>query len=321
MRRIAFPLVVCSLLLSACSTSGPFNTMPRLSDEELRNTGKAFLEVDVRATKERMNGWSTVLDKTYRNKEVWKVATDEIFFYGSVAFSLASAQLLKDSSAGWKKARNIGAGSAFGADLLSGHYKFETQELAFRNAMNRARCGAFAMANIMPEDARMILLTMDDVAKIDVKLREADPSHPGFITTYNRIPITANEFIEKNVLGKLYNDLKAANPTKPTLSELSAAMDKWNKDQKTAAKGQEGLPTPEEGVDPAKNPRAETLMKTEAKKMAGETTSNPSETKSTATPKELETLATPLAIAIARESLVSSVVTFESQLRACDISN
>ncbi|GAB2875912.1 hypothetical protein GCM10027277_51540 [Pseudoduganella ginsengisoli] len=283
---------------------GPYNTMPRKSDAEVERLGGVQLKVTVDSEKKRMNGWYYVLKDTYENKEVWNIATNEIFFYGSVLFSVASAQLLHDGSTMWKKARNVGAGSAFASDLISGHYHFDIQQNAFRNAMSRAKCGALSIANIAPDDERLALLSTNDIATIDSKLQATDASHPGFIALYNRIPVAASEYIEKTVLDKLQSDLRAASPTKSTLSDLAAAIDKWKKDMKDASAAQSGL-----------------LSVSEFKNAANQTkTPSAFNTNKDALPGALKGM-NEVQLEIARNALVTSVITFESQLRACDVSN
>lgn len=304
MLKIVVLATALSAVLSGCSSWGPYNTMPRVDDIDLKKRGKTQLDVTIETAKYRMNGWYDVLKDTQGNKEVWDIATKELFFYGSVAFSLASAQLLKEGSDMWKKVRNAGAGTAFGANLVSGHYQLEAQRTAFRDAAARAKCGAFAIANINLEDERLALIDSNDVAQINIKLSAADSSSPGFLALYNRIPLAANDYIEKVILRKLESELKSAAPTKPTLSDISASMDKWKKDQDVGA-----------AASFAPSSRIQLAGTSAARGIVLWGNLDPA-----VVPNSLKGK-TPLQLELMRANFINAVVTFESQLKACEIAS
>lgn len=228
-------MVACIVSLVGCAL--PIE--PKYDRKELAKKGDMAPMPTVKEVRNIADAWTTELDEATRNLHMQDLIASEVLFYGTLLFTAGSVQIARHASEGWRRARNVGAGAAAGSELLRSHYKPENQALAFKQAAKLMKCVTSALQPIPAEDAYAALFTAADKgsynAGLTVNPKDLD-------TIYNAVPAQTLEFIEKVVLPKLQADLAAISFGTPTKAELTAVLDKYKADKKSADTANSGGP-------------------------------------------------------------------------------
>lgn len=216
-------VMVCAASIAGCSLP----IAPKYDREALKKLGAMAQVPTVKDVRNIADAWATELEDAARSRQMQELLASEVLFYGTLLFSAGALQSAPLSD-GWRRARNVGAGTAAGSELLRSHYQPTEQELAFKRAAALMRCMTASLQPIPSEDEYVALFDQADKASINAKLT-SDPKDIDVM--YNAVPRQTLHFIEQVVLPRLQADLKAITLGTPSKAELVSILDKYKADK------------------------------------------------------------------------------------------
>jgi len=211
--------------------------VPSFNIKEQANGTKAVYQLDPYETRSLLANWEDVLESAARDRRTAELVMEELTFYGTLLFTAALVQIshaggTAQVSKSVLRARNIGAGAAAGSQLLTSHYKWSEQRVAFTAAANRLKCAREAIAPLNP--AVRELMTDDYIASVNMELKNAGSQHT-FEELWTNVPSVTAHFVEGQVNPGLQAALQAITLSTPSRTELAALIDNWK--QANAAGG------------------------------------------------------------------------------------
>jgi hypothetical protein len=217
------------LLLGGCAF---WPVAPAFDLKTQSNGPKVLYQLDPYEARALLANWESALDSAAQNRRTAELVTNELVFYGTLVFTAALAHI---SHAGGTAhvsrdvlhARNVGAAAAVGSQLLSSHYQWSDQRIAFQAAASRVKCAREALAPLNP--AVRALMTDPDITKVNAELTKAGRKET-FEALWAAVPGTTTHFVERQVNPDLQAALQAVTLSTPTKAELAAVVDKWKQD-------------------------------------------------------------------------------------------
>lgn len=229
---------VASMTAAAMLGGCAWPVVPSFDIKEQANGTKAVYQLDPYEARSLLVNWEHVLESAARNRRTAELVMEELTFYGTLVFTAALAQISHGGgtaqvSKSVLRARNIGAGAAGGSQLLTSHYRWADQRVAFMAAASRLRCAREAIAPLNP--AVRELMTDVYIASVNMELKNAG-SHHNFEELWTNVPNVTAQFVEEQVNPELQAALQSISLSTPSRTELATLIDNWKQANQTGGK-------------------------------------------------------------------------------------
>lgn len=234
MTRKYIVAITATSMLVGCSTPWPLE--PQFDRKELAERATSVPQdySDIDSAKKITDEWRKVMRDASRDRRKQELVISELVFYGTLLLTGGQAWLAKSaSSKDALRMRNIGVGTATGANLLDGHYKFKDQRIAFEKAEERMACLNRALSPV-PTAAEWSDYRASGT-NFDKAIQAKMPNGETVATVYLGVPRQALEFIEGFVQPSLKADLAEISLATPSREEIIAAAKKYTEDKAAGA--------------------------------------------------------------------------------------
>lgn len=230
--------VLMSLSFCAALAGCAWPIMPTFDVEQQVKGTKTLHQMDQYEARSLLANWHDTLESAANNRRNAELVMAELTFYGTLVFTGALAHIASAGGAAQVskdvlRARNIGATAAGGSQLLSSHYNWPAQRVAFSKAANRLQCASRAMAPLNPA-LRDVVMNPTYIDNLTAELKKKDPPTT-FEELWSKIPEQTLHFVESQVNPDLQASLQAITLSTPSQTELTTLIDSWRSARKTGA--------------------------------------------------------------------------------------